>query len=87
MTNSDCHGNWKKKALKIFLVNTVRARAFIYGMLHYLLALYQNALNHGPGVKIGSMFWDLKFHVQIKKEIFKNLLVPTEGAGTFIYGM
>ena len=55
---------------------TIRARAFIYGMKHYLVALYQNTSNYGPGVEISPMLWVLGFHIEIKKEIFKNLLVP-----------
>ena len=66
----------KTKTLKIFLSPTVRARAFIFGMKHPLVALYQNTSNNGPGVEISPMLWGLRFHIEIKKEIFKNLLVP-----------
>ena len=66
----------KEKTLKIFLSQTVRARAFIFGMKHYLVALYQNTSNYGPGVQISPMLWVLGFLIEIKKEIFKNLFVP-----------
>ena len=39
-------------------------------------ALYQNTSNYGPGVEISPMLWVLGFHIEIKKENFKNLLVP-----------
>ena len=35
-----------------------------------------NTSNYGPGVEINPMLWVLGFHIEIKKEIFKNLLVP-----------
>ena len=34
------------------------------------------ASNYGPGVEISPMLWVVGFHIEIKKEIFKNLLVP-----------
>ena len=37
-------------------------------------SLYQNTSN--CGVEISPMLWVLGFHIEIKKEIFKNLLVP-----------
>ena len=42
----------KRKNLKIFLSQTVWARAFIFGMLHHLVALYQNTSNYGPRIEI-----------------------------------
>ena len=66
--------NLKKK--KIFLSQTVRAKALIHGMyLMHLMTLYQNNSNYCPGSKIGPRLWGLGFHVDIKMEIFKNLLV------------
>ena len=64
----------ERKNLKI-LSQTVRARAFIFGVKHHLMVLYQNTSNYGPGVEIGPMWWGLGFHVEMQKEIFKNLLV------------
>ena len=55
---------------------TLRARTFIFGMQHHLVAPYQNTSNYGPSVENGPMLWVLGFHIEIKKEIFKNLLVP-----------
>ena len=66
----------KEKTLKIFLSQTVSTKAFIFGMYHHLVALYQNTSNYGPWVEISPMLWVLGFHIEIKKEFFKNLLVP-----------
>ena len=44
-------------------------------MVHHLVALYQNTSKYGTGVEIGPMLWVFRFHIAIKKEIFKNLLV------------
>ena len=68
----------KEKTLKIFLSQTVtlRARAFIFNMQHHRVALYQNTSNYGPGVEISPILWVLGFHKELKKDIFKNLLVP-----------
>ena len=54
---------------------TIRVRAFIFGMLHHLIALYQNTSSCGPVVEISPMLWGHRFLIEIKKEIFKNLLV------------
>ena len=70
------HIGIKKEIFKIFLSQTVRAGASIFGMEHHLVALYQNTLNYGSGVEISPMLWFLGFCKEIKKEIFKNLLVP-----------
>ena len=44
-------------------------------MQRHLVGLYQNTSNYGPGVEIKPMLWGLGFHIEIKKEIFENLLV------------
>ena len=41
-----------------------------------IVGLYQNASNYGSGVEIKPMLWGPRFHIEIKKEIFENLLVP-----------
>ena len=41
------------KTLKIFLSETARPRALIFGMVHYLVDLYQVCSNYGPGAKSG----------------------------------
>ena len=47
------------------------------------MALYQNTSNYGPGVEISPMLWVLRFHIEIKKEIFKDLLVPNHKSESF----
>ena len=74
------------KFLEMFLSQTVRARAFIFGMLHHLLALYQNTSNYDPGVEISPMLWVLGFHIEIK-EIFLIFLSQTVKARALIFGM
>ena len=66
----------KREIFKNLLVSIVRARAYIFGMLQHLVVLYQNTSHYGPGVEISPMLWGLRFDIEIKKEIFKNLLVP-----------
>ena len=39
------------KTLKMFLAETARPRALIFGMVHYLVDLYQVCSNYGPGAK------------------------------------
>ena len=68
-----------EKILEIFLSQNVRARAFIFGMYHLLVMLYQNTSNYDPGVEISPMLWILVFHIEIKKEIFKNLVPNCKG--------
>ena len=70
------HKEIKKEVFKNLLVPNRKARAFIFGMWHHLVALYQNTSNYCPGIKISPMLWVLGFHIEIKKDIFKNLLVP-----------
>ena len=65
-----------EKTLKVFWSQTVRARVFIFRVYYHLVVLYQNTSNYGPGVEISPILWALGFHIEIKKEIFKNLLVP-----------
>ena len=65
-----------EKALKIFFSQALRARGLIFGMQHHLVMLYQNTSNYCPGVEISPLLWILGFHMEIKKEIFKNLLAP-----------
>ena len=72
---------YRGKFLKIFLSQTIRAIAFIFGILHYLVALYQNTSNDGPGLEISPRI--LGFHIEIQKEIFKNLLVPNREGYSF----
>ena len=77
----------KKEILKIFLSQTVRAGAFIFGMQHHLVTLYQNTSNYGPGAEISPMLWVFGFHIKIKKEILKIFLSQTVRARALIFGM
>ena len=47
------------------------------------MALYQNTSYYGPEVEISPMVWVLVFHIEIKKEIFKNLLVQHRKGWSF----
>ena len=42
-----------RENLKIFLSETARPRALIFGMVHYPVNLYQVCSNYGPGAKSG----------------------------------
>ena len=48
-------GLYRGKHEQIFLAETTRHRAWIFGMEHYLIDLDQVCSNYGPGVKIGSV--------------------------------
>ena len=50
---------------------------------YHLVVLYQNTSNYGPGVEISPLLWGLGFHIQIKKENFKNLLVSNHKGKSF----
>ena len=41
------------KTETIFLSETIRSRAFIFGMLHHLVDLYQVCSKYAPGAKNG----------------------------------
>ena len=47
------HSLIKKLHDKIFLSETTRPRALIFGMKHHLVNLYQVCLNYFPGAKNG----------------------------------
>ena len=51
----------KNKTLEIFLSQTIKATAFIFGMWHYQVDLYQNTSNYGP------MLWGLGIHITDKQ--------------------
>ena len=51
-------------------------------MWHHLVVLYQNTSNYSPGVEISPMLWGLGFHMEVKKEILKNL-VPNRTGESF----
>ena len=58
--------------LRIFLSQTVRARAFIFGMKHLLVDLYQVCLDYAPGVKIGPHPGDHKLEHRNKESHLQN---------------
>ena len=43
----------REKHEKIFLSETIRPRALIFGMMHYLVVFYQVCLNYTPRVENG----------------------------------
>ena len=47
-------GLYREKHEKIFLSETIRPRALIFGMMHYLVVFYQVCSNYSPEAKIGS---------------------------------
>ena len=46
-------GLYREKHEKIFLSETTRFRALIFGMLHHLVDFYQVCPNYAPGAKSG----------------------------------
>ena len=46
-------GLYREKHGKIFLSETIRPRALIFGMKHHLTDQYQVCLNYAPGAKNG----------------------------------
>ena len=46
-------GLYMEKHGRIFLSETIRPRAFLFGMKHYLTDLYQVCSNYAPGAKNG----------------------------------
>ena len=51
------------------------------------MMLHQITSNYGPGKEISPMMWVLGFHIEIKKENSKSLLVPKCKARAFIFDM
>ena len=43
----------REKHEQIFLSDTIRPGALIFGMMHYLVVFYQICSNHTPGAKNG----------------------------------
>ena len=43
----------------------------------------QHTSNYGPGVEINPMLLGLRFHMETKKEMFKNPLVPNRMGQSF----
>ena len=62
------------KTLKIFLSDTTRLRALIFGMQHHLVGLYQSCSNYAPWALNGPAQGNM-FYVGFYREDFQNLLV------------
>ena len=58
---------FEMKTTKIFLSETTRPRAVIFGMKHHLVDLYQVCTNYAPGAKNGSAPGGYMFFIGIKK--------------------
>jgi len=59
---------------KIFLSETTRPRAFIFGIYYHLEVLYQSCSNNPPGVKIDPARGS-QFYIELYKENCKRLLL------------
>ena len=66
----------ERKNLKSLLVPNRKGYSFHIWHVASSSGPLPNTSYHGPGVEISPMLWVLRFHIEIKKEIFKNLLVP-----------
>ena len=65
-------GLYRENLEKIFLSETTGPRVLIFGMLHYLVNLYQVCLNYMPGAKIWPTPEYRVFHRLIWGNIFKK---------------
>jgi len=63
----------KMKLSKIFLSETTRPKAFIFGIKHHLEVLYQSCSNYAPWVKIDPAQGS-QFYVELYNENFKHHL-------------
>ena len=57
ISHRDIEGNLQKSSCP----KPLGARAFIFGMKHYLVTLYQNGSNYGPVMEIGPILLVLDF--------------------------
>ena len=62
------HIEIKKETFESLFAQTIRARAFIFGIKHHLVTLYQISSNYGPGVE--NKPYVIGFHIEMQKEIF-----------------
>jgi len=62
------------KLIKIFLSETTRPRAFIFGVKHHQEVLYQSCSNYAPGVKIDPAPGS-QFYIELYMENFKHHLL------------
>ena len=76
MKNSDCHGNQKEKKIKNLLGPHRKGEGLHLWHVASSSGPLPNTSNYGPRVEICTMLWGRGFHIEIKEEIFENLLVP-----------
>ena len=76
-------GFYREKHEKIFLSETTRPRALIFGMKHYLVDLYQVCSNYTPGAKNGSMLY-IGFYRKKPEKIFSSKTIRPRA---LIFGM
>ena len=72
---------------KIFLSETIWPRAFIFGMYHYLVDLYQVCSNYTPGAKNGPASGSHILHGLCWENVKKIFLSETIWPRAFIFGM
>ena len=70
------HIEIKKEIFKNLLVPNRKGYSFHIWHVAPSCGPLPKYFNYGPGVEISPMLWVLGFHIEIKKNIFKNRLVP-----------
>ena len=66
----------ERKNFKILIVPNHKSWSFhIWHILASSIDPLPKYFKYGPGVEISPMLWGLGFHIETKKEIFKNLLL------------
>ena len=70
-------GLYRQKHEKIFLSETIRPRALIFGIKHHLVDLYQFCSNHATGVKIGPVPGGHMFCIGLFMEKHEKILSET----------
>ena len=77
----------KGKTLKIFLSETIRPRAQIFGIQHPLVELYKDCSNYFPGVKIGPAPGVTSFYIDLYRKSLKIFFSQTTMRTAQIFGM
>ena len=80
-------GFYRDKHGKIFLSETVRSRALIFGMKHYLVNLYHVCSNYAPGAKSGNALGSHVLNRLIEGKQEKIFLSETIWPSVLIFGM
>ena len=55
-------------------------KAYAYQILHVALSLYQESPKNSPGVKFGPALGGHNFYMELYRESFRNLPVPSHKA-------